>query len=212
MITFDHIAIAAPSLKEGAKYVHAQTGLTVAKGGEHPDMGTHNLLTALGPNTFAEVIAINPDAPAPNRPRWFGLDDPSEQARFPRLQAWLLRTDDIEGCIKKAAEIGIDLGHAIPFRRDALRWRFTVTDSGAIPLDGAAPLILQWDTKGPHPASNMTDLGLRMDALTIKTPHMAKLTELLTVLGLKNQPNIKLANTTKITVSCSTPNGKVTLQ
>ena len=212
MITFDHIAIAASSLAEGADYVRAQTGLTFPKGGEHPDMGTHNLLTALGPDSFAEVIAINPDAPAPNRPRWFGLDEPSEQAKFPRLQAWLLRTDDIEGCIKKAAEIGIDLGRATPFKRGTLRWRFTVTESGAIPLDGAAPLILQWDTKGPHPAGNMTDLGLRMDALTIETPHIAKLTELLTVLGLKNQPTIKLASATIITATCSTPNGKVTLQ
>ncbi|MEH6361224.1 MAG: VOC family protein, partial [Amylibacter sp.] len=77
MITFDHIAIAAPTLAEGAAYMHALTGLTFPKGGEHPDMGTHNLVTALGPDTFAEVISINSDAPTPNRPRWFDLDNPA---------------------------------------------------------------------------------------------------------------------------------------
>ncbi len=199
MITFDHIAIAASSLKEGAEYAHTLTGLTFPKGGEHPDMGTHNLVTALGPDTFAEVIAINPAATPPNRPRWFGLDDPNEQTKFPCLQAWLLRTDDIDGCITRAAELGIDLGRATPFRRDALRWRFAVTDDGAIPLDGAAPLLLQWDETGPsHPASRMTDLGLRMDTLTIETPHADRLTELLDALGLQDRPDIKQATQTGI--------------
>lgn len=211
MITFDHIAIAAPSLTEGADYVRARTGLTFPKGGEHPDMGTHNLLTALGPDTFAEIIAINPNAPAPDRPRWFGLDDPTEQDQFPRLQAWLLRTDDIEGCIKRAAELGIDLGRATPFRRDALRWRFAVTDDGSIPLDGAAPLLLQWDIGGPHPASRMADLGLRVDTLTIETPHAARLDALLDALGLIDRPNIQKAVETRITAQLSTPNGKATL-
>jgi len=199
MITFDHIAIAASSLKEGAEYARTLIGASFPKGGEHPDMGTHNLVTALGHDTFAEVIAINPDATAPNRPRWFGLDDPTEQAKFPCLQAWLLRTDDIDGCIAKAAELGIDLGRATPFRRDALRWRFAVTDDGAIPLDGAAPLLLQWDETGPnHPANRMTDLGLRMDMLTIETPHADRLTELLDALGLQDRPAIKQATQTRI--------------
>ena len=212
MITFDHIAIAAPSLTEGAAYARNLTGLTFPKGGEHPDMGTHNLLTALGPDTFAEVIAINPDAPAPNCPRWFGLDNPAEQAKFPCMQAWLLRTDDIDGCIAKAAELGIDLGRAIPFRRDALRWRFTITDDGSIPLGGAAPLLLQWDVTSPqHPASNMIDLGLRMDALTIETPHAGRLAALLDALDLKDRPAIKQTTNTKITAAFSTPNGKPNL-
>ena len=199
MITFDHIAIAAPSLAEGAAYMRNLTGLTFPKGGEHPDMATHNLVTALGPDTFAEVISINPDATPPNRPRWFELDNPVAQAKFPRTQAWLLRTDDIDGCIRKAAALGIDLGTATPFKRDALRWRFTVTADGSIPLDGAAPLLLQWDETGPnHPASRMTDLGLRMDSLTIDTPHADRLIELLETLGLQKTPEIRQSQTTKI--------------
>ena len=199
MITFDHIAIAANTLAEGATYMRNLTGLTFPKGGEHPDMATHNLVTALGPDTFAEVISINLDATPPNRPRWFELDNPVAQAKFPRTQAWLLRTDDIDSCIRKAAALGIDLGTATPFKRDALRWRFTVTTDGSIPLDGAAPLLLQWDETGPnHPASRMTDLGLRMDSLTIDTPHADRLIELLETLGLQKTPEIRQSQTTKI--------------
>ncbi len=206
MIIFDHIAIAAPSLAEGAAYMYNLTSLTFPKGGEHPDMGTHNLVTALGPDTFAEVISINPDATAPNRPRWFALDNPTEQSKFPCTQAWLLRTDDIDGCIAKAAKLGIDLGRAAPFKRDALRWRFTVTDDGSIPLDGAAPLLLQWDKTGPnHPASRMADLGLRMDALSIHTPHANELNALLETLGLQELPEIRQSQTTKINAVFSTP-------
>ncbi len=205
MITFDHIAIAAHTLEEGAQYVCNLTGLTFPKGGEHPDMATHNLVTALGPDTFAEVISINPNAPAPNRPRWFELDNPVAQAKFPCTQAWLLRTDDIDGCIRKAATLGINLGRATPFRRDALRWRFAVTDDGAIPLDGAAPLLLQWDETGPqHPASGMSDLGLRMDSLSIDTPHADRLGALLHVLGLQDPPKIRQSQTTKINAVFST--------
>lgn len=199
MITFDHIAIIAPSLSEGVAYVRNNTGLTLPKGGEHPDMGTHNHLTALGPDTFAEVIAINPEAPKPDHPRWFNLDHVYE----PKI-AWLLRTDDIEGCINKAASLGIDLGRAMPLQRGDLRWRFTVCDDGTIPLEGAAPLILQWDTDGPHPASNMTDQGLRMNTLSIEAPHAEKLTKLLDALGLKDCPEINRAPTTKITATFST--------
>ncbi len=199
MITFDHIAIAANTLAEGATYMRNLTGLTFPKGGAHPDMATHNLVTALGPDTFAEVISVNPDATPPNRPRWFELDNPVAQAKFPRTQAWLLRTDDIDSCIRKAAALGIDLGTATPFKRDALRWRFTVTTDGSIPLDGAAPLLLQWDETGPnHPASRMTDLGLRMDSLTIDTPHADRLIELLETLGLQKTPEIRQSQTTKI--------------
>jgi hypothetical protein len=206
MITFDHIAIAAPTLAEGAAYMRNLTGLTFPKGGAHPDMGTHNLVTALGPDTFAEVIAINLDATPPNRPRWFELDNPVAQAKFPCTQAWLLRTDDIDGCIRKAATLGIDLGTATPFRRDALRWRFAVTADGSIPLDGAAPLLLQWDETGPqHPASRMADLGLRMDTLTIDTPDADRLTTLLETLGLQDLPEIRQATTTKINAVFSTP-------
>ena len=97
-------------------------------------------------------------------------------------------------------------GRAAPFKRDALRWRFTVTDDGSIPLDGAAPLLLQWDETGPsHPASRMTDLGLRMDALSIDTPHANELNALLETLGLQELPEIRQSQTTKINAVFSTP-------
>ena len=42
--------------------------------------GTHNRVMAISsegiPDCYLEVIAIDPEAPEPGRPRWFGLDNP----------------------------------------------------------------------------------------------------------------------------------------
>lgn len=208
MPEFDHIAIASNTLERGEGFVQKQTGIEVPKGGQHHLMGTHNCLTALGPDTFLEVIAIDPEAQAPDRPRWFDLDNPKAQSAFPRLQAWLLRTDDIEGCIAMASSLGVDLGEPLQLTRGDLRWRFTVRPDGTIPLGGAAPLILQWDNGGPHPATRMTDLGLRLKSLTIETPRADELSQLLKALGLMDKPDIIPANQTKIITKFYGPNGQ----
>lgn len=71
----DHITITAPSLAAGAEFVSQTLGVLPQVGGEHPRMGTHNLLLRLGDALFLEVISPNPLVPAPARPRWFALDN-----------------------------------------------------------------------------------------------------------------------------------------
>jgi len=53
----DHIAITAPTLEAGAKFVKNVLGVNPQKGGEHLRMGTHNLLLRLGDTTYLEVIS-----------------------------------------------------------------------------------------------------------------------------------------------------------
>src|SRR5450830_698760 len=90
----DHITVTAPTLEAGAEFVRQALGIVPQAGGEHPRMGTHNLLLRLGDSAFLEVIAPNPVAPRPDRPRWFGLDHPAV-LREPRLATWVARTDDL---------------------------------------------------------------------------------------------------------------------
>ena len=62
-------------------------------------MGTHNHLMRLGRGIFLELIAVNPAAPAPTRPRWYGLDDPFVRARLaegPQLLTWVVNTPQLE--------------------------------------------------------------------------------------------------------------------
>ena len=70
----DHIAVTAPSLALGAAWLEQVLGVAPQPGGEHPLMGTHNVLLRLGDDVYLEVIAADPRAAAPARPRWFGLD------------------------------------------------------------------------------------------------------------------------------------------
>lgn len=154
-MSFDHLAIAATDLETGAQAISDALGVPLEPGGHHPTMGTHNRLLSLGPGEYLEVIAINPDAPAPGRPRWFDLDRFAGPAR-PR--AWVLRGDpDVL---------------ALPVHdlaRSDLRWRMTVPDDGVLPFDGLFPALIQWQGDA-HPADRLPDRGVRLTGLNLSHP------------------------------------------
>ncbi|MGB3287652.1 MAG: VOC family protein [Burkholderiaceae bacterium] len=157
----DHIVITAPSLAEGAAYVEDILGVAPQPGGEHPRMGTHNLVLRLGNDVYLEVIAINPKALPPGRPRWFDLDDTRQTP--PRLATWVARSNNIHDA---CAASPLPLGHVEAMTRGQLEWNITITHDGKLPLQGIAPALIQW--QGPaHPAAAMPDLGCaltRVDA------------------------------------------------
>src|SRR5262245_56050439 len=93
----DHLVVTAPTLEAGAEHVERVLGVPLQKGGAHDRMGTHNLLLRLGDSLYLEVIAPDPAAPPPSRPRWFELDGP--RAAEPRLAAWVARTSDIRRAV-----------------------------------------------------------------------------------------------------------------
>ncbi|MGH8810040.1 MAG: VOC family protein, partial [Noviherbaspirillum sp.] len=78
-------------------------GVSPQTGGEHPRMGTHNLLLRLGEALFLELISPNPSAPAPTRPRWFALDTLGRQSP-PRLSTWVVRSADIQAASAASSE------------------------------------------------------------------------------------------------------------
>ncbi|MEO1919969.1 MAG: VOC family protein [Paracoccaceae bacterium] len=186
MLRFDHIAIGCATLEQGAAYMAVRTGLTVPIGGEHPLMGTHNLVMSMGEDTFFEVIAVNPSAAKPMRPRWFGLDD--ARLTNPRPHSWILNSDDLETDLATAKSLGIDLGSPTTLTRGDMTWRFAVREDGAIPLEGAAPMIMEWSEMSIHPATKMADLGARISSITLATPHASTLNKLLNTLGDGNMP------------------------
>lgn len=159
-LVFDHIAIVARNLDEGVDYVRQQLGIEMPLGGAHPIMGTHNRLLSLGGTEFLEVIAIDPDAKSPERPRWFGLDRFDEA---PRIGAWLLGTSDITGSFDRAH------GQIIDMTRGDLKWQITVRGDGQLSYDGAFPQIIEWPQIA-HPAGNMGERGCRMKSFEISHP------------------------------------------
>lgn len=168
MLEFDHLAIAAESLDEGVASIEEALGVALAPGGEHPLMGTHNRLLGLGAGEYMEVIAINPAAPPPGRPRWFALDGFTGPAR-PR--AWIARGADLRAALTQAPP-GTGQVHA--FTRAAYAWEMAVPETGLLPFDGLFPALIGWQSRA-HPADVLPDQGVRLRRLVITHPEAGAL-------------------------------------
>lgn len=175
----DHITVTAFSLEAGAAFVSEALGVAPQVGGEHPRMATHNLLLRLGDARFLEVIAPNPAASPPARPRWFALDDLGPQSH-PSLSTWVVRTSNIHDAVSAAAEA---LGNVEPMSRGALDWLITIPADGSVPLDGCAPALIQWHGD-VHPATRLEDKGLSLVRLEIVHPNPDRVSRLLASLEL----------------------------
>lgn len=209
----DHIVIGAANLDQGAAYVTQTLGVEMPKGGEHPLMGTHNLLMQLGGNTFIEVIAINPDAPPPERPRWYGLDDPTvfnSLQESPRLLTWVLNTSNISALPESSS---FNFGAATPVTRGNLSWNFAIPDDGRLLAGGVIPYVMQWHV-APHPAAQMPDLNCRLKSVEISHPYSSWMNNILSEANASGLAVIHQSspNTTpELRVNLTTPNGDVVL-
>ena len=178
----DHIVIAAPSLAVGVEYVRQELGATPQVGGEHPRMGTHNCFLKLGEKIYLEIIAVDPGAANPNRPRWFALDELSLDSA-PRLATWIARTDDIEIA---AATSPVHLGDVEPMSRGHLNWLITIPKDGSLPLQGIAPTLIQWPA-GIHPTSTLQDAGCALIRLEGFHPEADKVRSVLESIGFRGE-------------------------
>jgi hypothetical protein len=159
----DHLVVTASSIEAGSAWVADSLGVTPTIGGEHAAMGTHNALIRLGDTLYLEVIAINPLAPAPGRARWFELDRLGP-ASPPRLATWVVRTSDIH---ESAARSLVPLGNIETMTRGSLEWLITIPADGVMPLQGAAPSLIQW-SRGAHPASTLRNSGCALESLEVR--------------------------------------------
>ncbi len=190
-LEIDHIVVAAETLAEGEAWLTGLLRVAPEPGGKHGFMGTHNRLWRLGPGEYLELIAIDPEAPPPAHPRWFGLDDFRGP---PRLAAWVCRMRPLR------APPGSRIMAAA---RGDLSWRITVPDGGISDSDGLDPLRIDWDG-GAHPAGGMPDRGFRLLRLDLSHPRPPKL-------DLKD-PRLSLHKAEPgLVAHISTPFGKVTL-
>ena len=208
----DHLVVAATTLDQGVAYLEEKLGVTVPEGGAHPLMGTHNRLMQLGRDAFLEIIAIDPEATAPERPRWYALDEPAMRARIakrPALITWVARTNDIAGAVSAAA---ISPGPVIEGRRGDLVWQITVPDDGSLPEGGLFPTLIQWpgalNARGPAP--NMADTGCTLQGLTIRHPDLARMRAALESIGAAELADVT-EGSPHLEAAIDCPKGVVTL-
>ena len=187
MTRIDHITVVSPTLEAGGEWVYERLGVRLQGGGEHPRMGTHNLLLRLGDAMFLEVIAVDPAAARPSRPRWFALDTLPVDAE-PRLACWVARTDDIRGALAGAPEA---FGVAEPMSRGQLEWLISIPEDGSLPFGGVAPTLIEWQAAS-HPAQSMLEQGCELVALELTHPRSEQVEELLSALAIV-EPGVRVA-------------------
>lgn len=203
----DHLVVACADLDQGAAWLQAQLGVAPQPGGQHVTMGTHNRLLRLGANVYLELIAVDPQASRPPRPRWFGLDDPAVQARAaasPFLLTWVAATTDIYEAVARVPQ----LGDITPFSRNAFEWRFALTPDGRLNFDGVLPQLIQWVSS--HPAALLEDRGCALLALELSHPDAGAVLPLFRALKLAGP--VELASgPLSLRARVRTPGGEVVL-
>ena len=199
----DHLVVTAPTLQIGAQYVHRVLGFMPQPGGEHARMGTHNLLLRTGASTYLEIIAVNPDAPRPDRPRWFELDTLEPDAP-PRLATWVLRTTDIHALSRA---VPIPIGPVEPMSRSDLRWLIAVPEDGSLILRGFFPYVVQW-VSDEHPASRLPVTGLELLFLEVRDPEPDRIARSWSALGLQDRVTVAGGQPSRLIARIATPWGE----
>ncbi|PKQ11156.1 MAG: polyphosphate kinase [Alphaproteobacteria bacterium HGW-Alphaproteobacteria-1] len=163
----DHLAVAGESLDAAAAHLEASLGLPLQPGGAHARFGTHNRLLGLEDGLYLEAIAIDPNAPAPDGPRWFDLD---RLQGAPHLRTWIARVDDLDATLTRHP----DAGESLALERGDLRWRMAVPPSGVLPFDNLFPALIEWQGTA-HPAQRLAPSGARLSRLIVTHPEAAAL-------------------------------------
>jgi hypothetical protein len=206
MLKLDHITVIAPSLAEGVLHVRNCLGLDVPFGQRHAYMGTHNHLLQLGDTVYLEIVALDPEAEAPDRARWFGLDDQdkvrSDWDDGRRLRGWVARSDAIDAVIAGRGDI---FGEKVPLPTANPSFDFAIPGDGSLPLDGAAPSII--DRRKPRSMATIADLGARLISFTLEHPDPAPVAALYRALTVDRPPQIDRGFKLRYRAQIETPAG-----
>lgn len=202
----DHLVFASPDLTAGVAHVERLLGIRTEPGGRHQGLGTHNRLFRVGPDSYAEIVAIDPSQRAPERPRWFGLDELDGL----RLATWCAKSRDLEDTVHRGRDAGIDLGDVMAGSRERtegapLRWRFT--DPWADRAGGVVPFFIDWgDTR--HPALDLPEACSLLE-VRVEHPRPDAVATWLRELGV--EARVSRASHPRLAARLRCPNGIVEL-
>jgi hypothetical protein len=201
----DHLVYGEPDLDRAVENVERLLGVRPAPGGRHAGAPTHNALLSLGERSYLELIAPVPGAGLTGALP-FGL----ATLAGPRLVAWAVSVDDLEGRVEAAKRDGYDPGPIVEGGRElpdgsSLTWRLAVRPQPA--ADGLAPFLIQW-TSEPHPSTTAPG-GCRFISLRAEHPDPASVEVILNALDVKL--DVTRGEAPRLIATLDTPNGRVEL-
>lgn len=202
----DHLVYATPDLDRGIAEIEKLLGVRATPGGKHPGRGTKNAFIALGPNSFLEIVAPDPDQPPAQNPRPF-----FKSLTKSRLVRWFINSRDVGHDRDDALTKGVPYGEVKPGSRqrpDGIQVSWQFTDPAKPVADGVVPFIIEWgDT--PHP-SHTAAIGATLISLRAEHPDPRYAKRLLLALGLKLP--VKKANRPALIATIEGPRGRVELK
>ncbi|THH37585.1 VOC family protein [Neolewinella litorea] len=166
----DHLVYVVPDLDSAIDRFTA-AGYPPAPGGRHSDRGTYNALLRLGPRSYLELLAVDPETTvAP--PRWMGID----LVEGPAITRWAVHAGAVNfpGALYGGSRQLAD--------GRTLRWR--LSDPGVRPAVDVVPFVIEWNGSDFHPAERLPDHGLRLQTLQLEHPRPAAVNTSLERMGL----------------------------
>jgi hypothetical protein len=177
----DHLVYAAPDLEAAVTALAATFGVRASAGGQHPGFGTRNALLQLGPRSYLEIVAPDPQQPEPATPRWFGIDTLTE----PRLVTWAAHGEALVTLRELSMRAGVPLGdvrRGQRVRADGVPLSWELTSPFAMLADGLVPFFIDWGNS-PHPAQTAA-AGLTLRSLRAEHPQPDAVNRLNAILKL----------------------------
>ena len=197
-LRLDHLAVSAESRDAARAHIEDTLGMPMQSGGSHARFGTHNHLMGLQGGLYLEGISIDPDAPDPDRARWFDLDN---FAGAPRLSNWICAVPDL----RLACAAMPDAGEPVELERGELHWKMAVPLSGKLSFGGMFPPLIEWQG-ALHPAKMLTPTAARLTMLTVRLPLFE---ELKSTLGAISGASVRFekADAPELIAEFETPHG-----
>jgi len=174
----DHLVIGVDNLISGTSILEKKLNTKFLPGGEHKVMGTHNNLLKLQSEIYLEVIANNPNADKPARPRWFSLDEDNiiEKIKVtPRALCWVLEVKNIEDTVKNC---GYNPGEILQLSRNGMNWKVTVPPDGRLIDNGILPILIEWN-KDQHPSTKLSNSKVSLKKLRLYHPDSIKINNII---------------------------------
>jgi Glyoxalase-like domain len=202
----DHLVYASADLERGIAEIEQLLGIRANRGGQHPNWGTRNALVALGPSSYLEIIAPDPDHSPPVEGRPFGL----EAIGSSRLVGWAAKGSGLTNFRDAAALHGVELGRVLSGSRKqadgtVLLWK--LTDLRCVIADGIVPFFIDWGTT-PHPAL-LASQGATLVSLVAKHPDADRVRQMLRIVGVDLPVDAGRAPALIAQIDC--PNGRIVM-